>query len=279
MQSPNANATKTVHRPAKQFTNGPRRHSSTYLPTAKSFRFCAARSRAPARLATLRARIRRRPSCAGPAYPPSREAASCATSGACARCGSRPPGRQSIPQGGRRAGGVTRRCGPSSDLAGRQLPASIFRRRKGYGGGARTLHKGRQHLAPGLQQRVAHDDAQELFQPGPPALDDVVAEAVGKDLAGQRRDRHARRLALQHVAEVLKVRVAAVHRRRPQLEGRDVGPAHNLVVGIHVPSDAVRSRITDLFAVCRQPLVPPRRSVAPTGRVITSISRKFSGGP
>lgn len=64
-------------------------------------------------------------------------------------------------------------------------------------------------------------------------LDDVVAEAVRKDLSRQRRDGDARALALQDVAEILKVGVASPHAAVLQLEGGDVGPADNLVVGVH----------------------------------------------
>jgi len=52
----------------------------------------------------------------------------------------------------------------------------------------RILHKRAQHLAAGLQQRMADDDLQEALQTFSSVLDYVVAEAVGKYLAGQRRD-------------------------------------------------------------------------------------------
>lgn len=93
---------------------------------------------------------------------------------------------------------------------------------------------------------MAHHDLQELLQALPPALDDIVAETVRKHLPRQRRDGDARALALEDVAEVLKVRVAAAHSALPQLEGRDVGPADDLVVGVHVAADAVCARVADL---------------------------------
>lgn len=93
---------------------------------------------------------------------------------------------------------------------------------------------------------MADDDPQKLLEPGPPALDDVVAEAVGKDLAGQGRDGDTGRLALEYVAKVLKVRVPAMDGTLAQLEGRDVGPADDLVVGVHVAADAVGARVAHL---------------------------------
>lgn len=64
-------------------------------------------------------------------------------------------------------------------------------------------------------------------------LNDVVAEAVRKDLSRQRRDGDARALALQDVAEILEVGVAPAHAAMLQLEGGNVGPADDLVVGVH----------------------------------------------
>ena len=96
---------------------------------------------------------------------------------------------------------------------------------------------------------MSHHNLEELLQPGPAALDHVVTEPVGEHLARQRRDRHAGALPLQDVAEVLKVRVAAAHSRLSQLEGRDVGATYDLVVGVHVPADAVSSGVADLFRV------------------------------
>lgn len=93
---------------------------------------------------------------------------------------------------------------------------------------------------------MADDDLEELFQAGPPTLNHVIAEAVGEDLAGQRGDGHASALALEDVAEVLKVGVAAAHAALAELEGGDVGPAEDLVVGVHVAADAVGARVADL---------------------------------
>lgn len=115
-------------------------------------------------------------------------------------------------------------------------------------GGEPTLYKGGEHLAPRLQERMADDDLEELLEPGAAVLDDVVAEAVGEDLAGQGRDGHAGTLALEDVAEVLEVGVAAAHAALAELEGRDVGPAEDLVVGVHVSADAVRSGVAHLEA-------------------------------
>lgn len=109
-----------------------------------------------------------------------------------------------------------------------------------------TLDKSSQDLATGLQQRMAHDNLEEFFQSGAPPLDDVVAEAVGEDLARQGRDGDARALALENVAKVLKVRVPSADAALAQLEGGDVGAAQDLVVGVHVPAHAVRARAAHL---------------------------------
>ncbi len=94
---------------------------------------------------------------------------------------------------------------------------------------------------------MADDDAEELLEPGTAALDDVVGEAVGEDLAGQGGDGDAGALALEDVAEVLEVAVAAVDGALAQLEGGDVGPADDLVVSVHAARRAaVRARVPHL---------------------------------
>ena len=66
-------------------------------------------------------------------------------------------------------------------------------------------------------------------------------------LARQRRNRHPRALALQDLAEVFKVRVAAADDRVAQLEGGDVGARVDLVGGVHCAGrGAVGLRIFDL---------------------------------
>ena len=92
-------------------------------------------------------------------------------------------------------------------------------------------------------------DLQEPLEPLASVFDDVVAESVGEHLARQRRDSHACALALQDIAEVLKVRVAAPHDRVLQLEGGDVGAAHDLVRGVHVSRCAVRLRVAHLVGL------------------------------
>lgn len=93
---------------------------------------------------------------------------------------------------------------------------------------------------------MTSNNLQETLQTLAAVLDDVVAEAVRKDLAGQRGDGDARALALEDVAEVLEVGVAATHDRVLQLEGGDVGAADDLVRGVHVPGCAVGLGVADL---------------------------------
>lgn len=109
-----------------------------------------------------------------------------------------------------------------------------------------TLDEGSQDLAAGLEERVANHDLEELFETSPPALDDVVRESVGEDLAGKRGDGDAGALTLEDVAEVLEVAVSPADARGAQFEGWDVGSAHDLVVGVHVTAGAVGSRVAHL---------------------------------
>lgn len=81
-------------------------------------------------------------------------------------------------------------------------------------------------------------------------LNHIVAEAVREHLAWQRGDGDARTLALQDVAEVFEVRVAAAHAAMAQLEGGDVGATYDLVVCVHAPTYAVCARVLDLEWGC-----------------------------
>jgi hypothetical protein len=107
---------------------------------------------------------------------------------------------------------------------------------------ALTLNKGCQHLAARLQQRVSDDNLQEALEALAAVLDHVVGEAVCQDLARQRRDGDARRLALEDVAEGLELVVSAAHRRRLELEGGDVGAHYDLVGGVHAAPDTCKSQ-------------------------------------
>lgn len=98
---------------------------------------------------------------------------------------------------------------------------------------------------------MANDDLQEALQSLTAMLDDIVAEAVGEDLAWQRRDCDPGRLALENIAEVLKVGVAPAHTTMSQLKGGDICSADDLVVGIHIAAHTVRTRILDLEAGVR----------------------------
>ena len=93
---------------------------------------------------------------------------------------------------------------------------------------------------------MPNHDPQELLQPRPPPLDNIVTKPIRKHLARQRRYRDPRALPLQDIPEILEIGIPPPHRRLPKLEGRDIRPAHDLVVGVHVPADAVGSRVPDL---------------------------------
>ena len=86
---------------------------------------------------------------------------------------------------------------------------------------------------------MTRDNLQEPLQPLAPVLDDVVAEPVGEHLARQWGNGDSRALALQDIAEILEIGVAAANDRVLQLEGGDVGSADDLVGGVHVAGGAV----------------------------------------
>lgn len=94
---------------------------------------------------------------------------------------------------------------------------------------------------------MSHHDLQKPLQPVPTVLDDIVTKPVGEHLARQGRDGDARGLALEDVAEVFEVAVAAADDRVAEFEGRDVGSCVDLVGGIHVAwVGAVGLRVLDL---------------------------------
>src|SRR5690606_15594107 len=77
-----------------------------------------------------------------------------------------------------------------------------------YGSSVLTLHETRQHLTPCLQQRVPHHNLQKPLQPLPSVLNHIVTESIREHLPWQRRDRDARRLPLEDVAEMFEIGVA-----------------------------------------------------------------------
>lgn len=93
---------------------------------------------------------------------------------------------------------------------------------------------------------MAYNNSQELLQPRAAILNDVVVEAIGKDLARQRRNCDTGAFPFEDIAEILEIRVPSPYGTLAQLEGGDVGTAEDLVVGIHVPAHTVRLWISDL---------------------------------
>ncbi len=77
-------------------------------------------------------------------------------------------------------------------------------------------------------------------------LNHIIAESIRKDLARKRRDSDASGLALEDVAEVFEVGVAATDRGVTQLEGGDVGAALDFVRCVHGATGAVGAWILDL---------------------------------
>ena len=74
-----------------------------------------------------------------------------------------------------------------------------------------------------LEKRMASDNCQKAFKTLPPGLDNLVRESVGENLARERRDVHAGRLAFQNVTECLEIRVTPADNGVTKLESGDVG--------------------------------------------------------
>ena len=70
---------------------------------------------------------------------------------------------------------------------------------------------------------MSGNNRQEPLQPFPTCFNDLVREAVGEDLARERRDIDASGFALKDVSERLEIRVASSDKRVAELEGRNVG--------------------------------------------------------
>lgn len=94
---------------------------------------------------------------------------------------------------------------------------------------------------------MTRNNLQEPLKPLASVLNDVVAEPVGKNLARQWGDSHARALPLQDIAEILEIGVAAAHDGVLQFEGGDVGSADDLVGGVHIAGCSVGLRVAHLW--------------------------------
>lgn len=97
---------------------------------------------------------------------------------------------------------------------------------------------------------MSSHDLQEPLQSLTAVLDYIVAEPVREDFAREWRDGHARAFALEDVAEVLEVGVAAADDGVLEFEGGDVGSADDFIGGVHVAGCAVRLGIADLVGTC-----------------------------
>lgn len=96
---------------------------------------------------------------------------------------------------------------------------------------------------------MPNHNLQEPLQPFPPMLNHIVAEPVREHLPGQRRDCHARGLALENVAEVLEIRVSPADGALFEFEGGNIGAADDLVVGVHVAVGAMCLWVFNLIDV------------------------------
>lgn len=90
------------------------------------------------------------------------------------------------------------------------------------------------------------DDLKESLEPFLALFDDFVTESVRKHLSWERGYRDTCALALQDITEVLEVRVPATHDRVFQLEGRDVGAAHDPVRRVPIAGGSMSYGLDDL---------------------------------
>lgn len=109
----------------------------------------------------------------------------------------------------------------------------------------RVLYKCRKHFAASLQEGVSDDNLQEPLQALPTMFYHVVRKAVCQDLAWKRWYRDPGGLALQDVAKPFEVLVSAAHRGRFELKRGNIGSHHDLVSGVHSPTDAMGHGIAD----------------------------------
>jgi len=94
---------------------------------------------------------------------------------------------------------------------------------------------------------VPNYNLQESLQAFSPVLNHIITESIRKHLSRQRWNRDSRRLSLQDVAEVLKVRVAPPHTAVSELEGGDIRTTYDLVVGVHTAAHSVRAWVLHLY--------------------------------
>lgn len=93
---------------------------------------------------------------------------------------------------------------------------------------------------------MTNNNLQEPLQALPPMLNHIITKAIRKDLSRQRWDRNSRAFPLKNIAEVLEIRISSAHTAVTELEGGDVGAAHDLVVCVHVAADSVGAGVSDL---------------------------------
>jgi len=90
------------------------------------------------------------------------------------------------------------------------------------------------------------NDAQKPLQTLSSALNNLIREAIREDFAWECWDVDSRRFMLEDVAEGFEIGVSPADERMAELEGGDVGLAYDLVVCVHLPSETMCLRISDL---------------------------------
>lgn len=87
---------------------------------------------------------------------------------------------------------------------------------------------------------------QETLQSLTSVLDHIVTEPVCEYLSWEWWDGDTCTFPLKNIPEMFEVRVATADDRVFQLEGRDVGPADDLVGGVHVAGSTMSLGVADL---------------------------------
>lgn len=109
-----------------------------------------------------------------------------------------------------------------------------------------TLYEASQNFTAGLEKWMSNHNLQESLQALSPMLNHIITESIRKDLSRQRRNCDSRRLSLQDIPKVFKVRITPPYVAVAELEGGNIGATYDLVVGVHIAAHSMSARILHL---------------------------------
>ena len=94
---------------------------------------------------------------------------------------------------------------------------------------------------------MADNNLQKPLETLSSMLNHIVAEPICEHFSRQWRDGDPCALSFKYVAEVFKIGVAAPDGAVFELKGGDIGPADDLIVGVHTAGCAVGLRVLHLW--------------------------------